>query len=455
MSVLVGRLSNGPADAGSIPLYQPLLHPSVRRQNGYFDRVQGGILISIVLLAPIPMASNHPLAWLLWAILIGIISTIQTVRTDLAIIPKNLSGRIALGLGCAFILFSGLQALPVFAGPSWPIVIYSSAPSASFLGAIRTISYLLFFLLLVHISQKQNLTKRLALVLFLGIAGHALAAMSALKLFGDTSLLIEKSAYFGVATGGFGNRNAFAMFLGMGVVLGLAQCGRFGSQKGNFTSRLLPLIAMWLALAIILTALIATQSRMGIAATACACLLALPTASPNRAKHLLAIAGLGIVLTAYFGQGLGERFSDLQTAFSTRMALYAQVWKMIGARPFSGHGLDSFPIAFEQFHAAPVTAGLVWDKAHSVYLTLWAEMGLIIGSIPIVLGILAAAVLRKKTRFIGENYHLASAALAALVLVGLHSVFDFGLEIEANMFLFLALIAMGTGTIDKTKGSSP
>ncbi|MBV1869045.1 MAG: O-antigen ligase family protein [Marinosulfonomonas sp.] len=435
----------------SIPQYQAHFQDVGRRQSHSSGQVRAGILMGIVLLAPIPVASNHPLAWLFWAILLGAIATFYSVRHELAVLPESLPSRVALGLGSVFLLFASLQALPAFPVPRWLLFAYSTAPSVSFLGAIRTFSYLLFFILMVDVCQRPKIARLMSFILIIGTTGHALAAMSALRLFGDTALLIEKTAYFGVATGGFGNRNAFAMFLGMGLVLGLAQSRGIGPDKEHAPTRLLSLLAIWVALAIILLALIATQSRMGIAATACASLLALPRSRTSNLKSIAILAVLGFGLIAVFGQGLSDRFTDLNTAITTRGALYIQVWDMIRARPLGGHGIDSFPIAFEQFHAAPVTAGLVWDKAHSVYLTLWAEMGLIIGSIPIVLGIIAAAVLRTQARSNPDNQHLTSAAMAALLLVGLHSLFDFGLEIEANMFLFLTLIAMGSTAITHPK----
>jgi O-antigen ligase len=73
----------------------------------------------------------------------------------------------------------------------------------------------------------------------------------------------------------------------------------------------------------------------------------------------------------------------------TRLQLYQQVFTMIKARPLTGFGFDSFPPAFEMFHKTPVTAGFVWDKAHSTYLTLWAEAGLLFGSFAPLAGGLA------------------------------------------------------------------
>ena len=454
MSDLAGIFSHGPVPPGIAQSNGLEYHPRERRDNYKADVALGGILVFTVLLAPIPVASNHPLAWLFWAIFLGLVATFRSAGTGLIRVPQSKSGRIAVGASSLFFFYSCLQALQIYLPTGTNMPPFSLTPAASFLGAIRVASYIVFFLLMISHSRRRKLSYTFARILFFGIAAHALAAMVALNLLGDTALIIEKSAYFGMATGGFGNRNAFATFLGMGLVLGLALTQNTSTHSRNRAAQFLSMLAFWTALAIILNTLIATQSRMGMAATAAASFLAFPRSASGRAKPLAALAALAIGLTAVFGQGLVERFGELQFAASTRGDLYAQVWEMIRARPILGHGLDSFPIAFEEYHKAPVTAGFVWDKAHSIYLTLWAEMGLVIGSIPIALGLIAGAKLWIKSNRNAENQQLALAALAALALAALHSLIDFSMEIEANMFLLLALIGLGLGGAGNSKGNS-
>jgi membrane protein implicated in regulation of membrane protease activity len=48
--------------------------------------------------------------------------------------------------------------------------------------------------------------------------------------------------------------------------------------------------------------------------------------------------------------------------------------------------------------------------------------------------------------------HLALAGVGALVLCGLHSTIDFSLEIQANMFVLLSIVALGLGGKRKREG---
>ena len=127
---------------------------------------------------------------------------------------------------------------------------------------------------------------------------------------------------------------------------------------------------------------------------------------------------------------------------------------MIRMRPLFGFGLDSFPLAYELFHAPPVSAGFVWDRAHSTYLTLWAEAGVIAGSAPPLAGLVAAHMLWRGARKPCPGRSMATAGFAALLLCGLHALFDFSLEIQANTFLLLALVALGLGSMQSAKGNN-
>ena len=124
---------------------------------------------------------------------------------------------------------------------------------------------------------------------------------------------------------------------------------------------------------------------------------------------------------------------------------------MIKTHPLTGFGFDSFPLAFEMFHQPPVTAGFVWDKAHSTYLTVWTEAGLLFGSLPPLAGALALVALWSIAR--APMRILRWRVSGRWSLCGLqHSTVDFSLEIQANMFVLLAIVALGLGGKRKREG---
>jgi O-antigen ligase len=126
-----------------------------------------------------------------------------------------------------------------------------------------------------------------------------------------------------------------------------------------------------------------------------------------------------------------------------RGALYTQVLEMIAARPWLGYGAGAFEVAYPLFHQLPVSADFVWDKAHSTYLGLWSELGLIAGSIPLIVFAMIAWLALRLSLKRRADWAAPAVALGVIVAGGVHSLVDFSLEIEANMFLLLALLAIG------------
>lgn len=437
----------------SFALTRPVTRVWPRRLNTF-------VIAAIVITAPIPLASNHPLAWLFWAAVIGVMGATMTA-TRSANPGMNTHAKYLFLLGFTFLGWAIFQALPLpgFRGgisvnlPTGPVIFrhLSIAPGATFLASIRLASYLIFFWLALQMSRHPARAKRVGYYIFYGVVAYAVLAVITLYLLNDINFLPEKSAFRGMATGTFVNKNSFATFLGMGLVLGLALILNEPAPTHLRKPKLIRKIP-FICLAIILIALVLTQSRMGIGASLIAAGYILHrTRISTRLLPVLLIFTVPIAV-ALLAVGLNIPFFDLSRSGETRIALYQQVVRLIASRPITGFGIDSFPLAFELFHAPGVTAEFVWDKAHSTYLTLWSESGIIFGSIPIIAGIIATRQLGRRSRMHRPGQSLALAGLGAILLVAMHSLVDFSLEIQANTFLFLAIIALGLGPVHSPKG---
>jgi O-antigen ligase len=417
--------------------------------------------LAVALLSPIPSASNQPLAWMFWATILGAAGALL-VWAKGGILPTG-PLRPVLVVALVFVGFALFQAAP-FPGwrggisvdlPAGPVTFghLSIAPSATFLAALRLTSYVVFFTLMLHCARDARRAKTIGWVLFLGVGAQALYAIAALEMLGDSGLLRMKTAYAGMATGTFVNKNSLATYLGMGLVLGLALLGKKQPRAGSVALRIRRGLGI-AALITILVALILSRSRMGIAASLTAALIVV-----LRARLALGAAWVGAIVASTGATALASLWYLDQLAArgadgSSRLELYRQVAAMIRTRPLTGFGLDSFPLAYQMFHAPPVTAGFVWDKAHSTYLTLWAEAGVILGSLPIVAAGIVALLLWRAQLRPAPGQSMALAGFAALLLGGLHSLVDFSLEIQANAFLLLALIALGLAGTTHSKGKT-
>jgi len=438
--------------------------------SGLNDRV-ATILAVTVCLSAVPLGSNRPFWWLAFGLLIGLLASYYLARGARIAPERRLQVtqfRSFLVLACLVPVFAIVQSLPIVdllppqlsalpasvpaqLGPS----TLSLQPDASLLGALRAMIYLTFVCLVIEVSTRTKRTLRLAWILFIGVVLHAAWGLIALNLLGDIALWGPKRSYLGVATGTFVNRNSYATFLGFGLVLGIALVMQHAQSPSQGRRRFLSeghleRVILGGMLFIVLFALLSTQSRLGTLATALGVVV---TFTIMRAKGgagvsraVLEAVGVSIGLLAVglavVGSGVLERMVFLENEAASRLEIYRQVVGMIASRPWTGFGYDAFAPAFELFRSAPLLSEREVDLAHNSYLTLWSEMGVIIGSVPLLLLVISAVMVFRKVLRASDNPAIPAAAMGALVLGATHSMGDFSLEIPANVLLFLALIGM-------------
>jgi len=428
------------------------------------------LTVALVALAAVPNASVAPPFWLAWSALAGVLLAAQAAFTRRPALTGGGNTPVlvtVVALGICVPLFGLWQSMSVqftdpaaFAGHTIPPG--SLAPAASATGAVRQLGLAALFLVVIRLAADPGRATLMALALFGVIALNAAFSIVALRLLGDVALVGEKTAYLGSATGTFVNRNAFATHLGFGLVLGTGlvlarlhpdpQSRR--RQRPVLDDFNLTTLTLAIALLVVATALIATQSRMGIlsgliGASAVVAWMGPIADRPARIRLRWSIAvllGGGALILALGGPDLFERGLLVSEDVSTRRALYRQVLAMIADRPWQGVGLDAFPVAFELSHADPVDSGVTWDHAHSSYLALWAEMGVVIGSLPMLALALAGVHLLRRSRA-RQRAGVPAGAFGALLLAAVHASIDFSFEIPANAMLFVSIIALGLGAV--------
>lgn len=444
----------------------------------------GWILLVIVASSAIPLGSARPFFWALYAALAAAAALyygIQLERRNAALrrLPIGIPTIVGFAAVCLVLLLQCLPLAPLAelaaaivtaGGTTLAAPQVSLAPGNTLLMLVQLLSYGLIFALVLLVGANRHRRLRLLDGLFIVIVVHAGFAIVALTQLGDIVLIFPKWAYQGVATGTFVNRNSFATYLAMGLALGTgltldelvyrSRTDRLSRAKERGRPAR-SLVLHVVGLLIVMAGLLATQSRMGIAAGAVGALvvavpliIALPLSRAWRfVAGLLAIAAVAGLLST-FGQGFLERLGSLEASADVRMDLYRQVLEMIGARPWFGYGGGAFEVAFPLFHQLPVSPDLVWDKAHNTYLALWAELGVIAGTIPILL-LLGFAVRLVAGSFNTVDRLAQLTALGALVAAGAHSFVDFSLEIEANTLLLLMLVALGLAAATSNTSSRP
>lgn len=437
------------------------------------------IIAMVVLLTPLVLGGNRPAIWAISAtILAGWTGCYFAVMSLSRARPHAIINNFPLvsSLFGAMAAYNAVQLLPIY--DFLPSGLIGSAEAINFgtritltpgdtgLALIRWLSYGIFAYLTTQAAVNPTRSKLLLWGLFWAVVVHALYGLILLFQFNDTILFADKWAYAGVATGAFVNRNSYATFLAMGAVVGVTLLGdafrtrystwrrAFDTTKHTFHSTL-----TFCGLLVIIAALTLTGSRMGFF-VACCGVVTILLLMIRRPRLILIIAVTAVLFTAIiaalslYGSSLLERVVGVERDASTRLELYRQVIGMIFDRPIIGFGGQSFEYAYPLYHQAPVSFDSVWDKAHSTYLTLWVEYGLVFGSFPIM--IVAICFFRLlKLDSLQTREASSIAAIACVLVVALHSLVDFSLEIQGVTFLFTAILANGLGRVSSRSATLP
>ena len=429
------------------------------------------LLLTVVMFSAIPYGSNRPFFWALWATVVGVIGLYYAYFLFKASASPRRPVNRYPAITLFFALVSGwmlVQALPIGAiwggsefvtqtGTSIKVLSLSLAPGETILAFLKWVTYGIMFFLFLQVGARKTRARFTSRMLMYCVTALAIYSFVALIFLNDTLLLSDKTQYFGDLTGTFVNRNSFATFLAMGAVLSAALAiPSSNSVSGHGSARTEPGGDGWAltlqnavafaCFAIVLSALIATHSRMGTFAGLCGLLvvifLRLPTNRLRLVAGAIAVAATVTVL-AFYGDQLLDRLLFTTNNAQTRLELYKQVLAMIRDRPVLGFGADAFNPSYPLYQSWPVPTHLVFDKAHSTYLTHWSELGLVVGSLPILIVALCAWTVVRCLLQGGTKTVEVCASIGVITVAALHSLVDFSLEIQAVVFLFIAIVALG------------
>jgi len=249
--------------------------------------------------------------------------------------------------------------------------------------------------------------------------------------------------------------NSAATLMGIGVVFALG----FFSQSlqragGRLRIERLGLDASLAlgAAAVFAVALALTASRAGIFSTvvALAVLLTWQVLAQGRKLSAIAIIGGAAALLVVVGVAMqsadltAARLENLQSDVVVRRTIFDAHWEAFRGSPWFGFGLGSFPLV-NQLITTSETLRVLYDvrATHNLYLQ-WLEEGGVVGAI--MMAAWAAVALGRAAREglkPGTAGMLARATVAAAVLVLLHGLSDFAVQVPALQALF----AVGLGAV--------
>lgn len=430
----------------------------------FFDRLVVGCLILLIALAPLPLGSNRPASWSLLAVSVGGLTVawglVATFRPTLL----RLGGRAALLPGALWALLAAWLLLqstgPEFLWhPLWsetatalgrPVAgAIALAPFDAGTSAMRLLAYGGIFWIACQTGRDpRNATLYFAAVTAIGLV-YALYGLAAEWLGGGQILWFEKWAYEDALTSTFVNRNNFATFAGLTMVAALTLALRGGAARH-------------LSIAVLLVvglAVLMTRSRGGLMATG-AGLVAVIWAFYYRRRQVpgapVLLGGLAVavaVLLVAAGGGTFERnVAEDGAPLGGRPWLIRRTLAAIADAPLTGQGAGAFESYFQMYKNAEFGGVYAIGKAHNSYLEFAADAGL-----PALLVLLAVIGFIAFACFAGirtrrQDAGFPAAGLAATVLVGLHALVDFSLQIPAVAALYALILGVGYAQAFPTGG---
>lgn len=398
-----------------------------------------GLLFGILLLSPLPLGSNRPLA-----------EAVLTIAAALALMGWGWSG--ALMLEWRQIRWIGLcfGAVLIWAAIQMPLSVDTSA---SLLALLLLATYAALFALAFQLGRDHQTARQFVRVMAFSAAFYAAYGLAVYALGNDHILWFEKWAYPDSLTGTFVNRNAFAAYAGMGLLACLALVAHaIGREDGNLrlalktASTTLP--TSLLGGSVLMLAIILSGSRAGIVSigaglTALWFGLWLSHSLPRRALVLLALCGLlaGGSAIAVVGERLVQRSAQAELMRDDRPQIWLASLHMIKDAPLTGYGAGTYDQIFLQYRTPAIKQN--YTKAHSTYLEMAATLGVPAALVFFAGFALVGLFLLRGIHIRRQHKIYPVLAFAVLVQAATHSLVDFSFQTPANAAILAMVLGVG------------
>ena len=465
----------------------------MKAASGGAERGSLGVFLALLVWAPFPLGSNRAWAWtileagLFLAAALWVIGWLQRRHGSLAVARAAWPAFALLGVWLAYLalhwtplpanlvraLSPQSAAVHALAAPygdpygdphaagAW--ITLSLDPNASFVFWLKSCAYAVAFFLTLALTHTRERARLIALVLVL--SGLAQAVYGGLMHLSGTDLELfgTKIPHSAQASGGFVNRNHLAGFLeitlalGIGLMVGsLRETGRrswrqfWRDMAALLLSSRAPLRLVLVAMVI---ALVMTRSRMGNTAFFASLLIAggvaLALSRHATRSTVILIASLVaidiFIVGSWFGVEKTIQRIEQTTVGNVEEREDPTVYALEIARdyPLFGAGPGTFHTAFTRYRGSDIQP--FFDHAHNDYTQFFVETGALgaalAGSLPLMALVLAVMALSRRRDPLARGF--AFAVVMGVSSIAIHSTVDFNLQIPANAFAFMVLLAYG------------
>ena len=437
-----------------------------------------GFLVLIAWL-PLPLGSNRPWAeaivevWAYSLMLLWLIAFMRNKVETTGVFKKAAPVVIVFFIWLIWIL---LQIIPL--PPAWiasispvafghhslvnatDLMTLSLDPHATAVGWLKSLAYILIFILaLLLIHSRRRLRQLAYVVIYSGLFQAVYGSLMTLSGLGYGFFIKNPSALN--VTGTFINRNHLAGYLVMALSVGIGMMIASLDTKSDYTAKqrlrkylqliLSPKLRLRLYLAMMVIALVLTHSRMGNTSFFAALIIAggiglILSRHATRGTVILLISLIAIdvfIVGAWFGlEKVAVRIEETRLVKETRDEVDIYVIEQWKDFKWTGSGLGSFYSVFPKYRKEDV--GGFYDHTHNDYLEFASDTGVIgvaLLGLVIVMSIYVALVAQYRRRD-PLMRGISFAAIMSICAMMIHATVDFNLQIPANAATFMLILSM-------------
>jgi O-antigen ligase len=325
-------------------------------------------------------------------------------------------------------------------------------------GLLHILTYIGVFTLAVIVPQTGREVRGVLATIVVSATIMTLVAMASTALnrlspYAGGSLRLPGGP--GGFAGTFINANNYATYAGVSALAALCLGIPAPSGASRLTSsqrwrnRLLLLSGrqgLWLAAGAVLIIGVLLSGSRGGWFSLIAGILVIPiayTRGIRRVATVLLLFAACFVIGATFPGGerlVGKVMYLVERGESARPLLYELTTGAIQLRPMLGWGLNCFVDLYTVFQPASLT--LLFDKAHNTYLELALDLGIPVAVALVLAVAVVAARCAKGFAIRSRDRELPMLGVAATILVGLHALADFSLQIPGMACTYFTLLGL-------------
>jgi O-antigen ligase len=337
-------------------------------------------------------------------------------------------------------------------------------PDATMLAMLRLLTAASVFWLSLQLCRDARRAVQLFKVMAFIVVGYTIWAFLSAMVLPDRTLWFPNPGASAALSSTFYNRNSYATYSGIGLILMTAVCLQHYREEAAragipFRHRIASILettgrsgaVMIGSIVILAVGLLGTGSRGAFISTAFAffVLAALSARSKQqRREQRLTIVAVALLLVALFTAFGNEVLGNLEingVQDQSRIDVWKATIDSIATAPSLGFGYGTFEDVFPMFRThliAPLMNH--WAMAHDTYLEILQGLGVVFGALLIgAVGWISSLCLKGATTR-EMNLTVPRAAFSISMLVSLHSLADFSMQIQGITVTVMAILGAGT-----------